>query len=179
MSWTTNRLNASTETDLVAIARVEADNLNNYTSRKPKFIRLHGVGDCSTNETADIVSEAAENYLIRTGKIVWTYTHGWREVLRKFWRKVSVLASCESIADIKEARSLGYATAIVVPKHPSRKAYYMGDEKIIPCPEQTTKGITCDKCRLCWDDQKLIALKATIGFEAHGDKAKQIQAKLS
>lgn len=86
-------------------------------------LRLHTVGDCSTDETARIVSAAAERYMERGGGPVWTYTHAWREVARESWGIVSVLASCETAEDCSAAAARGYAPSIVVEEFASDRLY--------------------------------------------------------
>lgn len=40
--------------------------------------------------------------------------------------------------------------------------------RILPCPAQTTDGVTCSSCRLCMDDARLRAAGYSIGFAVHG-----------
>lgn len=142
-------------------------------------MRLHTVGDCATDETARIVSAAAERYMDRGGGQVWTYTHAWRDVERVSWGRVSVLASCEDVGEFDEARERGYAPSIVVQEFASRKLYAideldgspgprrLGSEAVLPCPAQTSSA-TCSSCRLCFDDTKLLARGYAIAFAVHG-----------
>ncbi|CAM6053500.1 unnamed protein product [Sphagnum tenellum] len=108
---------------------------------------------------------------------VYTYTHAWRKVARSSWGPVSVLASCETIADTKLALKRGYASALVVDHHNGPNAYMLDGMRVIPCPQQT-KGITCDKCRLCTDDQYLKSVSGVIAFAAHGVRTKMVKEKL-
>ena len=158
----TARLNRSKETDAIAIAQAEAKAIRTLSGTRP--LRLHVVGDCSTPRATAIVSRACNGYAMP----VWTYTHAWRRVPRKIWRTISVLASCETTRAIREARQRGYATALVVPKFESDKAYTLDGIKVIPCPQQTGHSKDCTTCKLCWDDSRLKAIGATIGFQAHG-----------
>jgi transposase-like protein len=126
-----------------------------------RVLRLHTVGDCASDEAARIVAAAAERYQARGGGAVWTYTHAWRQVLRGSWGQVSVLASCETAADVREARARGYATALVVEEFSREQRHQLGPDAgnaagadILPCPQQTSKR-TCTDCRLCFDDKKL------------------------
>jgi hypothetical protein len=158
-------------------------------------MRLHTVGDCSTDETARIVSAASARYVRRGGGPVWTYTHAWRTVNRESWGKVSVLASCETTEDVFDARQRGYATALVVDEFPTRKRYDAGaytregqlvrafeqkgeplGQDVLPCPAQTS-GATCTSCRLCFDDSKLRQRGYSIGFAVHGTNLTVKQAK--
>lgn len=146
------------------VAAEEADAIDDIDVVLGRPLRLHTVGDCATDWAARMVSRAAERYMERGGGPVWTYTHGWRNVARESWGRVSVIASCETAAEIHEARKRHYAAALVVEEFQGRRAYEVGGEKIIPCPAQTSHR-TCTECRLCFDDSRL---PATIGFELHG-----------
>ncbi len=137
-------------------------------------MRLHVVGDASTTSAAKILSTAVAKWAYP----VWSYTHAWRKVARKAWGTVSVLASCETTADVKVAQSKGYATALVVDRFLSPKAYTVDGVKLIPCPAQTHADITCTSCKLCWNDKRLREIGATVAFEAHGSGAKKARAKL-
>lgn len=143
--------------------------------RQTMPLRLHTFGDCRTPFAALQVSDAAEYW----PGAVWTYTHAWRDVERWNWGKVSVLASCEGLDGAREAMALGYAASMVVAEHPADgKAYMAGDVRVVPCPEQT-RGRTCSECRLCWDDQRLLATRSVIAFAAHGAGAKKAKRHLN
>lgn len=175
--FVTARLNRSADVRADTIARAEAASIDALPSdTKAAMLRLHVVGDCRTENAATIVASAAERWSSRTGAPAYTYTHAWRDVSRKAWRTVGVLASCESIADVKQAMRRGYATAMVVPEHTSDKASIVDGVRLVPCPAQT-RGVTCDTCRLCFDDKTLLARRAVITFAAHGlSKRKAIAA---
>lgn len=137
-------------------------------------MRLHTVGDCSTDEAALIVSAACERYVARGGGPVWTYTHAWRTVVRESWGNVSVLASCETPEAVEEARERGYAPSIVVEEFHSDKLY----DGILPCPAQTHHG-NCTDCRLCFNDAGVLGRGYAIGFELHGIPYAMRQARLA
>ena len=138
--------------------------------KNTKPLRIHVAGDCRTNEAAKMVSNATKEW----GHKVWSYTHAWKTVARSSWGTVSVLASVDNVNELKLARRKGYAPAIVVRNFLSKKAYEFHGFKLIPCPNQTHENITCEKCKLCWNDKKLKSLNAVIGFEAHGAKRKSL-----
>ena len=141
--------------------------------RGGRDLRLHVGGDCGNTGGARQLAGAARRWKDRGGGSVWTFTHHWRTVPRSAWGDISVLASVESVKDIKAARKRGYPAAIVVAEHPSDQAYWKGQEKIIPCPAET-RGATCSSCRLCLD-RDLLAMGASIGFAIHGaDAAKAL-----
>ena len=164
--WVTHRLNRSAATATPRqIALAEAEAIRKLNGKKP--LRLHVVGDCPDEESARIVSAAADEYRAKHNQPVWTYTHAWRTVPREAWGNVSVLASCETPADVAQAKKRGYATAIVVAQFQSQKRHQFASVDAIPCVEQT-KGVTCDKCRLCFNDDYLRDSGRTIALEGHG-----------
>lgn len=179
MSWgTTNRVNnfgkGKTPFQLAQIERrmiqAHAEDLN--AIGRP--LRLHVVGDCRTPAAAKEVARGAEVWSKVTRGLVWTYTHAWREVDRKSWGNVSVLASIEDIRDLSRAWHRGYAPAMIVPRFENgAKAWKLGVWNVIPCPEQTL-GIGCRRCGLCMKDSWLRESKSVIGFRPHGARAKTV-----
>lgn len=159
------------------VAKEEAAALDGLTVVPGRVMRLHAVGDCSTDATARIVAAAAERYMERGGGQVWTYTHAWRRVQRASWGAVSVLASCETPAAVEAAMRRGYAAELTVAEFPGRKAFDLVPTgrksedvpaKVIPCPAQTTAGVTCASCRLCMNSARLLEDRLVIGLEVHG-----------
>ena len=138
-----------------------------------RFLRLHTSGDIPTNEGAKIVAKAVSEWQVRGGLQAWTYTHQWKKVHRSSWGVVSVLASVEKKSDYQSALEKGYGLARVVEKHVSPKAKLEDGIRWIPCPQQTL-NITCDKCKLCFDTDKLNASKSGVEFEAHGVQRKKM-----
>lgn len=178
--FTTRRVNRNAqglENDQVLLAKLEAELIDSLKAIRP--LRVHVVGDCSTDETARIVGSAMRRYSSKNGQIAYTYTHAWRDVKKASWQGASVLASCETVEDIKEARSLGYASTIVVESHPENgKAYFKEGHLLIPCPAQTRDDMNCSKCKLCFDSQKLFDRQATIAFSPEGNTAKKMRFAL-
>lgn len=162
----------------VRTAREEARGIDALKA-KGQGLRLHVSGDCPSDETARIVSGAAERFERRGGGRAWSYTHAWRRVRRASWGAVSILASVETLADAKRAIRRGYATARVVPAFPSEKAWTEDNIRWIPCPAQTRDDVTCGSCRLCWDADGLRKRGAGIAFEAHSAGAKRAAAVVS
>lgn len=165
------------EATALDVARAEAIAIDEMDTVIGRPIRLHTVGDCASDEAALLVSQAAERYMDRGGGQAWTYTHAWRVVNRESWGRVSVLASCETDEEVREAKARGYATAIVVDQYEQEKLYRHGETDILPCPAQTRKGeVTCSSCRLCFDDEGLRKRDYSIGFAVHGDQATKKRA---
>lgn len=163
----------------VRTARQEAAGIDGLRARG-QALRIHTSGDCPTTETARIVSAAARRFGARGGGASWSYTHAWRRVARSAWRGVSVLASCETAADVRLARRRGYAPAVVVPTFPSERAWIDGETgtRMIPCPAQT-RDVTCEQCRLCWRADELYARNAGVAFEAHGSAKRKAAAAVA
>lgn len=175
----TNRLNAASKSARVSqarIAREESEAIRQLTGAR--VLRVHVVGDCRTNMSADTVASAMEAHTAKHGQPSYAYTHAWRAVARESWRTTSVLASCESADDIRDARKRGYGTVIVVDFFQSDKAYKHNGERVVPCPAQT-RGKTCVECRLCFDGDALRDRQTSIAFAAHGVQAKRVRTKVS
>jgi len=168
----TRRLNAGGGTAL-EIARAEAEGIRKLKAFG-QALRLHVVGDCKSEKTAEIVSEACRDFVKRGGGSPWSYTHAWRRVARKAWEGVSILASIHRIKDGLKALARGYAPAIVVEEFPQGKAWKEEGVTWIPCPAQlkeynpnTGEGIQCVDCRLCWNADRLHKNKQGIAFAKH------------
>lgn len=177
-----NRAAAAQPSGPYAVAQAEAEAIDALNVVEGRPLRLHTVGDCATDEAARIVSAAAGRYRARGGGPVWTYTHAWRDVSRESWGSVSVLASCETAADVEAAKERGYATSIVVDRFESRKRHTLGPAAgaaagadILPCVEQSS-GATCSSCRLCFDDEERRRTDYSIAFLVHGAPATVRQA---
>ncbi len=177
----TRRLNATKGHGSIRAARLEARAIARLSGRR--FLRLHVVGDCRTNAAAQILAAACRAYDKRGGRLkgrkVWTYTHAWRQVARESWGQISVLASCESVAQARQAMAKGYAAAVIVPGHDSAGTYVKDGLTLIACPHQTRKT-QCADCRLCLHDDRLLAQNAAIAFAAHGmpNMKKKVLARL-
>lgn len=148
------------------LSRNEAAAVEGLSGKRP--LRLHVVGDCTDNYAAHIVAESAAIYSSRHDQTVWTYTHAWRDIYRANWGYVSVLASCETTAQVRDANTLGYSAAILVDSHAGDKAYMRDGLKILPCPEQTGRAANCLECGLCLKDDLLLKSRLTIAFALHG-----------
>lgn len=162
------------------LARSEAEAIR--ATPATRDLRLHVAGDSVTREGTRLIADACHEYTargLRVGKrlTAWGYTHAWRSVLRSDWWAVSMLASCETAADVRSAWRRGYAAAVTVTAFPEgSKAFKLGEGadavECVPCPAQTS-GRTCTECRLCMDDRRLLAERTVIAFEVHGSGAKR------
>ena len=175
VSWAvTTKLNRAKH-NAYQTAQLEARGIDSLPGDKP--LRVHVVGDCTTDRNAQTVSAAADRYTNRMGFGAYTYTHAWDRVERDSWGGMSVLASCETHDQVERAHARGYAAAIVVSEHTSARAEDHAGYRYIPCPQQT-KDVTCDQCGLCQKDKWLHAERAVITFAAHGAGAKKVRETL-
>jgi hypothetical protein len=174
-----NRAAAQVAATAEDIARFEAAQIDALKVVPGQVMRLHTVGDCKTDAAAAIVAAASARYVARGGGRVWTYTHAWRDVSRQSWGEVHVLASCETAEDISEAEARGYATSIVVEEFERRSRYELDGRALLPCPAQTTSGVTCASCRLCMDTPRLRDAGLTIAFAIHGTDLTKHRARLA
>lgn len=178
MGRITRRLNKATKKSTpLELAKAEAEALDNMPAYGD--LRLHVVGDCKSDVTAEVVAAAAERFVERARRRrenarAWGYTHAWKSVRRESWGTVSILASCHDMDEVYAALAKGYAAALLVDEFKDVRSYEVGDPaglakpvRLIPCPYQTRK-VQCDKCRLCMDDRGLKDRNMVIGFEAHG-----------
>jgi hypothetical protein len=136
-------------------------------ARGGRDLRLHVGGDTSSEGATEFLAGAAARWRLRGGGSVWTFTHRWREIAKRAWGAISVLASVEKPQEMHEARARGYAPALVVTSHVSHKAHEVEGLKVIPCPAET-RETTCVECRLCLDADALHRRGAVISFALHG-----------
>jgi hypothetical protein len=174
-AYVTKRLNRGVDSEITkaTIASIEADAIDALSGDRD--LRLHVVGDSTTVNGTRKIAAAAERYMARGGRKAFTYTHAWRSVPRSAWGDVSVLASCETPADVRAASALGYAAVLVVDKHLEERRHHRGGIDLLPCPQET-RGVTCAECRLCMDAGRLRDEGLTIAFAVHGSPASKSKA---
>jgi len=142
------------------------------------YIRLHVAGDIMTDKGPDGSDTVDHAYLTaiiagarrRPDLTIYGYTHAWRQLgtAPDTPDNLTLNASCDTPADVEQARALGWQTTTVVPADtPWRRN---GDTVI--CPEQTA-GIPCADCQLCMRDRPL-----TVAFRAHGAGRRKAEAAL-
>jgi hypothetical protein len=171
-SWTLNRLNKNCEikkkTRPIDIAREEAKQIKGLSGTRD--LRLHIVGDAKTPKAAEILSRAAKSHTAKAGKKVWTYTHAWREIPREKFGEISVLASCETLDECKQAIKRGYAASVVRLK-PFKGTMPFQGLNMKACPGIVQDNVKCNDCKLCLDDSKLLKENKVICFFPHGSGA--------
>ena len=156
---------------LTDIARHEAKGIDGLPGELP--LRLHVTGDCPTDESASIVSDACEHYSAKTDQPVWAYTHAWKTVNRDSWGGVNVLASVETASQALEAHSKGYTVAWVIPL-----------DKIADTVQQCAKmGLNaklcnsfankakCTQCRICFNTD--VSKVDVVLLPTHGTQVKK------
>ncbi len=153
----------------IDIAQEEAKAIQTLSGTRP--LRLHVVGDCKTSLATQIVAQACKEYRQKNNQSVWTYTHAWRVIPREKWGDISVLASCETISETKQAMERGYAASIVRLKEFEGSFLWQGI-RMTACIEMT-KGITCNQCKICFNDKKLRDNKTVVCFFPHGSRAEK------
>jgi hypothetical protein len=147
--------------------------------RGGRDLRLHVGGDVSCEAGARAIAGAVAQLQKRGLGSTWTYTHRWRDIPREAFGTISVLASCETPAEVLEANALGYAAAITVDHFPGRRAFPVAaGVKAIPCPYEGGGSTTCIKCRLCFDDVRLREAGRAIAFAVHGASASAAKGRL-
>lgn len=154
------------------VATQEAAAIRASWPRDGRPLRLHEVGDATTAECAELLAGAVADAQAEGAGPAWSYTHAWRDVPRAAWGHVSVLASCETADDVREAQSRGYPAARVVAEFESPRR----DSRGIPCPAQTGAAPDCASCRLCMRADRLAA---PILFAAHGSGARELREALA
>lgn len=166
---TWKRLN-TIDIDIVKIAEEEAKAIDNLSGKY--HLRIHTLGDCQTNETAQIVSSSSEKFMSKHGKKAFTYTHSWRTVDRESWKNVSILASCETPQECIQAMNKGYAASIVVSDFDKHSFYIKDNVRFVPCPKQIGRKDSCLTCKMCMKDKSLLKTKTVVAFKAHGPSRK-------
>ena len=181
MGIQTSRLNSSSITNPVEIAKLEANEIDKL-DRMVKC-RVHVVGDCADWDSASLVGAAMTRYHDRTGFPAWTYTHAWRTVPYEAWESLNksetnnpiVLASIEHPSQVAEAKAMGYErSAMVVNRHPSDKIYEHEGVTVRPCPAESNEKVQCSNCELCMGDT-IIKRNWVIGFAVHGGRKNKIK----
>lgn len=137
-----------------------------------KMFRLTAIGDigrCGDEIAASILSKIDEAGLEPVG-----YTHHWREEnVAETWKGV-LMASCETEDDADLAVSQGWRATMIVDESVNQSFYTKAGNKVVICPAQTKKGITCNDCRLCNGKKKAAPI---IAFQVHGKASNVIKTE--
>jgi hypothetical protein len=174
VKFQTNRVNRS-NADASETAIQEAAAIDRLSGKLD--LRVHVVGDCSTNQDAAVVGSAMVRHESKHGKKAYTYTHASADVEKESWMGANVIASCDDFSEIAAAKARGYATAFVALKGTELyetfksnggRALVVDGQKLVGCPfECSPKKPQCVDCRLCFDSERLVQLDITIVFPQH------------
>lgn len=141
-----------------------------------RHIRYQIGGDWTDDENVKKVAAAHDRYSAKHGMRGWTYSHHTKNLDRASFGNISVLASCETPDEVRDANVRGYAAAIVVEEFPNgAKAFDLDGVTAVPCPNQINKRIKCSDCMLCSKDKVLLERGLTVAFRAHGREADQVR----
>mgnify|MGYP000031054938 FL=1 len=140
---------------------------------KSTLWRLFDAGDFESNDGVHISEQQVISLLTANrGKRGFGFTH------YPVKKNVGILAfindngftinvSANNMDEAIYAFTLGLPTTVVVPKAFPKKGWVDG-VRIVVCPAQTIKDVTCSRCKICQHrDRDYI-----IGFRAHGAKAR-------
>ena len=164
---------AAVDVPLTQIAKQECNGIDSLTGKN--ILRLKVGGDTPNTRYAKSLAKSCDGYRAKHGQATYGYTHNWNAIPRAAFGGISILASCDSVADIGKAKARGYATATVVSEFPNgAKSFALGGHQLIPCPNQINKAVTCSTCKLCCHDDKLRNRDISIAFRAHGRQADEL-----
>jgi hypothetical protein len=168
---------ASVDVSFDAIERAECEGIESLTGKN--ILRLKVGGDTVSDKYARALAKACAVYTSKFGQLAYTYTHNWLNIARESFGQISVLASCDSVAEVKQAKARGYATATVVSEFPNgAKLFEIDGEKMLPCPNQINNEVKCTACKLCTRDAELKARNITVAFKSHGRQSESLSERL-
>jgi hypothetical protein len=118
------------------------------------FLAADGTPDVEYIDACNAVAEARPDV-----KII-AYTHAWR-ILSPSLFSFGVNASCDTDADIAEARAAGWGTVTVGAEH----GQTIAGTRVVRCPAETRDDVTCASCMLC---ARTPSIPTTVTFTPHG-----------
>lgn len=134
-----------------------------------KYLRDRVVGDLLTaGGRFDMPYVRAIARLAREHALtVFGYTHAWRMLDKRAVSSISASgyvlnASCETVADVRMAISLGMPTVITNDDVP--EGMMIDGRRVVTCPAQTRDNVTCASCGLCAKPER----KSVVRFLVHG-----------
>lgn len=139
--------------------------------------RHNQAGDLPGEGDSIDVPALAQLVAANKGKRGFTYTH--KPMNAKNLKAVTIAndngftinLSANNPAHADSLKALGLPVVSVVPANTPDVSTTEAGTKIVVCPAQTRKGVTCSKCALCWKrDRSYI-----IGFKPHGIRAKRVE----
>ena len=160
------------------------DKLRKDPARNKILFRHNIAGDIAIEGTSlidanrvDIISKAIADTNETIGNVLqgYTYTHctidlNASNIIHDAASKGFLInASCETVQEVKHAKSLGINTVIasIDPNETARELKAMGMHGV-QCPAQTKDGVSCDSCRLCARNRDVVVI-----FGVHGTASKK------
>lgn len=145
-------------------------------TKEGDLIRHNVAGDIAIKGTSDISPLLLGDLLNAfKGRKAYSYTHCTinednAEFLRFAQDEGFVISfSCETVEEVDKAKALGCQAVITVEDFSTMPKFTPNGHRIVPCPAQTHKGITCKTCELCPNAKRT----TIIAFESHGQFADQ------
>lgn len=159
-------------------------------TRNSILFRHNVAGDLAVEGTnlidvkrVDTIAGAIEGANRVVGEIIkgYTYTHcnidlNASDIIHDAAHKGFLInASCETIAEVKHAKSLGINAVIasVNPKETEKELKAVGLYGA-QCPAQVNEGMDCDRCQLCAKNRKVVIIFGVHGVQK-GKARKAIQ----
>ncbi len=137
-------------------------------------LRLNVSGDFLT-DAGDLDQEYVDvvNALVRARPDVRViaYTHAWRTLDPSSFA-FGVNASCETTADVAEARKKGWGTVMV----DGPEGEIVAGTRVVRCPAEYRDDTTCASCMLC---SRTPDLPTTVSFRTHGAGAHKASVAVS
>jgi len=128
----------------------------------------------------ETVDAAALGELVKAniGRRGFTYTHKKSADAIKWARHATewgftINLSADDAGEADTLAATGLPTVCIVPMDTPERSMTPAGRPITICPAQTREYMTCSVCQLCYKADR----KAIIGFRAHGNNAKQTDAK--
>jgi hypothetical protein len=162
---------------------VTLDHANSVLSRRLKSARY--LRDRVVGDLVDASGKFDMGYVLAIAKLsakhglkVFGYTHAWRkltkaQVKRKSASGYVMNASCETVADVRQAISLGMPVVITNDNVPERDN--VAGYRVITCPAQVRDNVTCASCGLCAKPDR----KVIIRFLTHGPSKKRARKAIA
>ena len=110
------------------------------------------------------------------GKTAFTYTHhvptpaNVKTIKEANRNGFTINLSANALSEVDGLLATGLPVATLLPIDAPKVQKTEGGARVIACPADANKKITCDKCRLCTNADR----DFVIGFRAHGAKKKTV-----
>jgi hypothetical protein len=163
----------------IADGRINIQSLSDALKGRTAAARIvrHRVAGDVVGDVPGTIEECKE--VDSAGLINIGYTHTWREQpsqsLRQYFR-----ASCQSVEEVMEARSAGWATTLIVEDESKVPSILPNGERAYLCPAQRSPDkVNCNSCTLCRVSPQTAG--KTVVFTAHGSAGtmKKIAGKVA